>query len=198
MTNPRPISLSEFSLRVAARPANGDWFLLATPAGEISDTLDTLNVDITAFTRTATKVVNEIENVREFFDAVRGSKEKVVLVGGFESFSSVEWQLLDQSRSGLEGAHVVVLVATRRQADLLAQNAPNLASWLTGGIWQLGDDMEAISDTEEEARLVALRASTGLTDDNVVERAINGTLGNDPQFTEWLLLLGRGDLIVRN
>ena len=197
MSDPRQIPLSEFSLRVAARPANGDWFVLAVPAGQLADTLDSLAVDIGAFTRSEPKVVNGVENAREFFDAVRGSKENVILIGGFESFSSPEWQLLDQYRSGLEGARVVVLVATRRQVDLLAQSAPNLASWMTGGIWRLGDDIEEISDAEQQARLAAFRTATGLTDDVVIERAAQGKLGSDPQFTEWLVLLGRGDLIGR-
>lgn len=197
MTNPRPIPLSEFSLRVAARPANGDWFVLAVPQGRLAETLDSLAVDIGAFTRTEPHVVNGVENAREFFEAVRGSKKAVVLLGGFESFASPEWQLLDQYRSGLEGARVVVLIATRPQVDLLAQSAPNLASWMTGGIWQLGHDVEEISDTEQQARLAALRTATGLTDDIVIERATQGKLGGDPQFSEWLILLGRGDLIGR-
>jgi hypothetical protein len=197
MSNPRPIALSEFSLRVAARPANGDWFVLVTPAGQLQDTLETLSVDIEAFTGSAPKVVDRIDNAREFFAAVRGSQEKVTIIAGFESFSAAEWQLIDQSRSGLEGAHAVVLIATRRQLDLIVQDAPNLASWLTGGIWRLGDDIEQMSTAEVQERLASLRRATGLTDENVIERATEGKLEHDAQFTEWLLLLGRGDLIGR-
>ena len=44
-------------------------------------------------------------------------------------------------------------------------------------------------------RLEALRSHYGLTDEQVLERAQAKTLDWEPQVAEWLVLLGRGDLI---
>ena len=100
-------------------------------------------------------------------------------------------------RTGLEGARTVVLLMSPRQLDLVAANAPNLASWLTGGIWRLGVDIEQLSETERASRLETLRTETAMSDEEIITGAQNGSLSGDPQFTEWLLLLGRSDLIER-
>lgn len=50
--------------------------------------------------------------------------------------------------------------------------------------------------TEEEIaeRLRQLREHYGLTDEDVLSQATQGTLSPEPEFVEWLILLGRGDL----
>lgn len=194
---PRPISLPEFSLRVATRPAKGDWFVLATPRHQLAETQETLAADVEAFMQRPPKVTSMVENSRDLVRAIRASTDGVVLIGGLEGFSDVEWRSVDLMRSRLEGARTVVLLMSPRQLDLLAGSAPNLASWLTGGIWRLDEDIEQLSETERAGRLETLRTSTGKSDEDIIEGAQNGTLSREPQFAEWLLLLGRSDLIER-
>lgn len=194
---PRPISLPEFSLRVATRPARGDWFVLATPSHQLSEIQDTLAGDVAALTQSAPTVTSAVENSRDLVRAIRASTDGVLLIGGLETFSEVEWRSVDMMRSRLEGNRTVVLLMSPKQLKILAESAPNLASWLTGGIWQLDEDIEQLSDAERADRLATLRKSTGMSDEEVVNRAQNGTLSSEPQFTEWLLLLRRSDLIER-
>ena len=195
---PRPISLPEFSLRVATRPAKGDWFVLATPPHQLAETQETLAADVEAFTQGAPKVTSMVvENSRDLVRAIRASTDGVVLIGGLERFSEGEWRSVDLMRSRLEGARTVVLLMSPKQLDLVAGSAPNLASWLTGGIWRLDEDIEQLSETERAGRLETLRTSTGMSDEDIIKGAQNGTLSREPQFTEWLLLLGRSDLIER-
>lgn len=54
-----------------------------------------------------------------------------------------------------------------------------------------------LSDKEIEAALERLRQHFGLEDNQVIEMASNNQLPSDPCFGEWLILLGRGDLIPR-
>ena len=192
---PRPISLPEFSLRVATRPAKGDWFVLATLPHQLAETQETLAADVEAFLQRAPKVTQMVENSRDLVRAIRASTDGVVLIAGLESFSDVEWRSVDLMRSRLEGARTVVLLMSPEQLDLLAGSAPNLASWLTGGIWRLDQDIEQLSETERAGRLETFRTSTGMSDEDIITSAQNGTLSREPQFTEWLLLLGRSDLI---
>ncbi len=194
---PRSISLPEFSLRVSARPSKGDWFVIVAPSESLVETRETLQLDVGAFMRTAPTTHSNMESARDFVRSVRSLVNGVVLVGGLEGFSGLEWQSVDLMRGALEGPRTVVLIVSPTQLDLLVEHAPNLASWLAGGIWQLKDDVEELSDTEREQRLATLRASTGLSDDEVIASAIGGTLAREPQFSEWLLLLRRSDLIER-
>jgi hypothetical protein len=193
----RPISLPEFSLRVATRPARGDWFVLVTPPHQLAGTQETLAADVEAFTEGAPKVTSLVESSRDLVRAIRTPTDGVVLVGGLESFSDVEWRSVDLMRSRLEGAGTVVLLMSPKQLNLLAGSAPNLASWLTGGIWRLDEDIEQLSEAERADRLKRLQTSTAMSDEDIIKGAQNGTLSREPQFTEWLLLLGRSDLIER-
>ena len=144
---PRPISLPEFSLRVAARPAKGDWFVLATPLHQLVETMEALAADVEAFRQEVPKVTSTVDNARDLVRAIRASTDGVALVGGLEDFSEVEWRSVDLMRSRLEGARTVVLLVSPRQLDLLAASAPNLASWLAGGTWRLDEDVERLSET---------------------------------------------------
>lgn len=191
----RPISLPEFSLRVATRPAKGDWFVLVTPPQQLTQTRETLAIDVEAFTHAAPRITSIVEGSRDFVRATRSSTDAVVIISGVEDFSDVEWRSIDLMRSRLEGARTVVLLMSLIQVELLATSAPNFASWLTGGIWQLDEDIEQLSETERTDRLETLRTSTGMSDEDIITAAQNRTLSSEPQFTEWLLLLGRSDLV---
>lgn len=74
--------------------------------------------------------------------------------------------------------------------------SPHLASWLTSSVSFLDPNFEGLSEAERAERLSGLRTEMGLTDTEVVERAATGSLARDPLFAEWLVLLGRGDLLA--
>lgn len=68
------------------------------------------------------------------------------------------------------------------------------------GLWQLPTDvvLDETGDLTWEDRQETLRTFRehfGMTDADVVERRLAGTLLGDPEFAEWLFLLGRGDLL---
>lgn len=52
-----------------------------------------------------------------------------------------------------------------------------------------------MSPEDVERRLVAMREHYGFSDEEVVASAIAGTIPPDPDYCEWLVLLGRSDLI---
>jgi hypothetical protein len=53
-----------------------------------------------------------------------------------------------------------------------------------------------LSPSEIEQRLTALRAWAGRGDAEVIQLAETGQLPRDPEYAEWLTLLGRGELLV--
>ena len=73
--------------------------------------------------------------------------------------------------------------------------APNVASWIGGSAWEL-EGPQGLAPAERESRLQALRAWARLTDEDVVHLAEAGNLPQEPEYAEWLILLGRGDLLA--
>src|SRR5262249_37188687 len=114
---------------------------------------------------------------------------------GFDSASDDDWRHLDALRTGLGRRHPVVLLMTEASAGKLARLAPNLASWIGGEYAAWDDDAELLSADEKEARLAALRDWFAVTDEQVIQAAAEHRLAREPQLSEWLVLLGRGDLL---
>jgi len=108
---------------------------------------------------------------------------------------------LDYRRGRLLERARGVIVTSAAGVQMLAAQAPNLWSWVSARIWNMDPtagrlDVDSHAGRlDPEARLVSLREGTGFTDAEVLERAAAGTLASDPVFAEWLVLLGRGDLL---
>lgn len=121
----------------------------------------------------------------------------VLVVSGLEGFSQEEWGRLDLLRSRLQRDQPVIMVLSTPAIERLMRGAPNLASWLGGSVWQWDSHADMLSDEAREARLAALREWSGKSDTEVVELAERRALPLDPQYAEWLVLLGRGGLLGR-
>jgi hypothetical protein len=117
----------------------------------------------------------------------------VVLIGA-EPYGEEDWRVLDRRRSALAHAGVMVFFTTPPSFTLLMRVTPNLVSWLAGLVFSAGME-HAMSDEHREARLVRLRAWAGMTDAEVALAATEGRLPRDPEYGEWLVLIGRGDLL---
>ncbi|XXT14445.1 hypothetical protein WME94_29780 [Sorangium sp. So ce429] len=101
---------------------------------------------------------------------------------------------LDYERARLSGRPRGVIITSEAGLQLLAAEAPSFWSWVGPRVWHI-DPLAGQLDVE--ARLSSLRQGRGLTDAEVLERAEAGTLTLDPVFAEWLVLLGRGELLGR-
>ncbi len=101
---------------------------------------------------------------------------------------------LDYGRARLVGRPRGVIVTAEASVQVLAAKAPNLWSWVSARVWRL-DPGEGRLDLE--ARLKSLREGTGFSDAEVIARAEAGTLPPDPVFAEWLVLLGKADLLAQ-
>ena len=75
--------------------------------------------------------------------------------------------------------------------------APNLASWIGGSVWSIDLASDALDEEERRSRLATLREWSGLSDSEVVQMAQEGNLPAEPEYVEWLVLLGREDLVGR-
>ena len=102
--------------------------------------------------------------------------------------------ILESERSQLPQARQVVFVLTREAAAAIQEEAPHFASFLEAILPYAEDTMPILSEAECGLRLESLRVRMGLTDAEVIARAQAGRLPPDPEYAEWLVLLGREDL----
>lgn len=122
----------------------------------------------------------------------RYSEDDVVLLNGIENFSPDELERLDLLRNRALHGPRVLIATTQDGAARLSANSPNFWSWI-GARCMAYDASEGIMN--KAARLQSLREHFKLSDADVLELAQNNALPDDAAFAEWLILLGRGDLV---
>jgi len=130
----------------------------------------------------------------QLVDELAASSTETIIVDT-RSFSVDDWAVLDRRRSALAHRGVVVFVTTPTSFSDLMRNAPNLASWLGGEVFTHPPSNEAAAAALRERRLATLRAWASKTDAEVVADAHAGVLPRDPEYAEWLVLLGHSELL---
>lgn len=117
------------------------------------------------------------------------------IVVGTSGWTDADYSALDRLRTRLRDARpVLVWLTTPDAASRLLHRAPNFAAFFGPNVGVWADD--AMSAEEVEAHLVALRDRYGEADAEVVAMAERGELPQTVDHHAWLVLLGRGDLIV--
>ncbi len=186
-----------FALRVAWRSDAGAWSLLVVPRDEVVATAAEIVREVEAIEGRAPVAVAARGGALDFVADLMRHRTATVVASGIDSFTPEDWRNIDLGRSRLlrEG-EVVVVLGSDAAADLL-RYAPHLASWVSGYAWT---SSAAALRTEHERRksdrLADLRAwARGVTDEEILRLAAEGRLPNEPEYAEWLVLLGRGDLL---
>lgn len=188
-----PINLSEFAARVALHgdKAGSIFALIADAPGSAEELQDELNV----FSEQPVRVLAAAKTAEATIHALIGATETLTILSGLHVFTAVDWTEFDQLRNRLLQAGTTVMVMPLKTLGLLQDLAPNLSSWLGGRVWRWDESAAALSPQEIEARLMKLRAWSGKSDDEVVALAKRGALPAEPEYAEWLVLLGQGGLL---
>jgi hypothetical protein len=186
---------TDAALRLVSRRGEGDWFVLVsqlgedvvTIANEFADTLETVSrVSIHRIVD-----AKDAENLAKQMALYQGP----IVVSGVHLWDSSEWAHLDQLRSRFLRTERTVLVIDEQTLRHIMQLAPNFSSWLGANVVRHQSHSPVLTTEERESRLAALRNRFGISDTDVVFQAESGTMPSDPEFVEWLVLLGRGELI---
>lgn len=131
---------------------------------------------------------------KDLVAALAAESHEILLIDA-RSFSVDDWALLDRRRSAIAHRGVTVFVTTQSSFDDLMRTAPNLASWLGGQVFMFPSQGETGGTAHRERRLAALRAWASRSDQEILDAARSGTLPPDPEYAEWLVLLGHGELL---
>jgi hypothetical protein len=134
-------------------------------------------------------------NLEELRQQLRQSAEDVVFLLGLDQASDGDWAVLDVNRSAIERPGAIIFWLSLESIARLNSQAPNLRSFIGGSIFILSENGGMLTEPEREQRLAELEIQYGLSGHAILNLAREGQLPTEPDFAEWLVLLGRGDLL---
>lgn len=114
---------------------------------------------------------------------------------GLDAWSLNSWLSLDINRDGMERQGALIFWLCPTAISELCQSAPNIRSFIGGSIFLLGPDEGIMTEEERQRRLEELARHYQLDNEQVIRMGEGRSLPPEPQFVEWLVLLGRGDLV---
>jgi len=194
MTNVQ--SAFEIAKRVALRGSlEYSWVVIISsyPASDIE--IEAVCTELEALTSSNVRPVIEatfsVERLRKVLQSP--SDDVVVVVIG--NWTDRDWTVFDINRSAFERRGAILLWIKLDQLGWLTENAPNIRSFIGTSFFHLGPDVSEMTAKEKKDRLTEFEAHYAMSSDQMLEQALTGKIIPDPQAVEWLILLGRGDLI---
>ncbi len=183
--------------KIGAQPDGNIWTVLVVETSDIDEVISELSETISIFAECKIKIISAQSGASELIEQIVQSSENYLLLWTFEAWNCEDWHHLDACRSSLSKPRGGMLVLSSTSAEMMLNCAPNFCSWVGSRIYALAKDSELLTDPEREIRLSALREWSGFSDTDVIASAESHQLPLTPEYGEWLILLGRGDLIER-
>jgi hypothetical protein len=194
ITLPTSIDTTALVLRLVALRGITSYLTLLVLPGAAASVLGELEAEVRIFAEgVSVEISTSSHTGLKLLKEAVSIKSEVWLVNA-EAFNEEDWRLLDRRRSELARDGITVLITTSDSFDALMRVAPNLASWLGGSVFSY-EDLDTQAMQQREQRLAALRKWSGKTDDDILREVAEGRLPRDPEYAEWLILLGRGELL---
>ncbi len=193
------ISLDLFALRVYAQPKSNSWSVLITDAETMSSKVEELKEEIEVISDLSVSILSALEDPETLLRNLAESISDYYLIWNFEAWDANQWQAFDMLRSHLDReAFGGALLLSKQPVNLLFDHAPNLTSWIGGRVYSIEERSDFLTEEERERRLDGFRTHYNYSDDEVVDFASRKEISLNPDIGEWLILLGREDLIERN
>jgi hypothetical protein len=191
-------AIDELLQRLAVHPSDGNvWVVLTLPFEHHAALAEDLDDVLEIFTESAVLRLSGIAGVEALVDQIKASEAASFILSGFEQWTVSDWRHLDKLRSSLVVQRGVFLLLSEDAAALMQNHVPHLVSFIGGRVYPFTYGAEFLTADEREDRLMGLREWAGQTDTEIIALAENNQLSPEPEYGEWLVLLGRGDLIER-
>lgn len=188
-----PIAAWPLAARLSVAPGDNPWALLAVVSDRVEAESQAL-VDEIAPLLDAPVALVRVGSAQMLIEHVQANQQSALVIVGLDGFDADEWRRLDVNRSNLMRTLPAVLILDEARVSIMLEHAPNLWSWLGGAAWRAIPET-GLDDEQRAQRLSALREHFGFDDAELVRRAEAGILEPEPDLAEWLVLIGRGDLI---
>jgi hypothetical protein len=189
----RAISTSELALRIQVLRDKAAYLGYVAARDSAEDVIAELAEEVRVLAPTTPPVRLAATQGDELVDALAQQPDEIVLLDA-TALTSDDWSTVDRRRSDVAHRGVVVFIVTDVGFEALMRHAPNLASWLAGDVFAVSHEDEDATELRAQ-RLAALRVWGGCSDEEIVAKANAGGLPPDPEYAEWLVLLGRADLL---
>jgi hypothetical protein len=185
-------SAARFARDVSIRVEGGDISSFVVPSdASVESVTEEISSTLEQFLRGPRVTHVLVATAKVLLDQL--ADPNTVLVAGIRGWSAPEWQQLDLHRARLSG-RALVMVMSETSASLMVTEAPHLYSFVAEPVRE-GPDEALLNDEERHARIATLEASKGFSSSELIARAGGGESLTDPEYGEWLLLLGREDLL---
>lgn len=194
IATPKSLGATALALRLVALRGTTAYVIYLVQPGAIATVVGELGAELAAYDdELKLQTIESSPSAARLLECAPSLAGDVLLIGA-EAYTEADWRLLDRRRSEFAREGVTVLLTMPTSFAVLMRVAPNLASWLGGSVFSY-EDIDALAMEQQESRLAALRAWSGKTDEDVRRAAEERRLPRDPEYAEWLIMLGRGDLL---
>jgi hypothetical protein len=193
----RGASAADIYTRIRLRgDSSGSWFAMIAHGGARSMSLRDFCKEYRNLAGTPARIIDcEDGRIEEIVESLHNPDKDTAILAGMGKWNRAEWEMLDINRSGLERRGPLILWLSEKASGELFTYAPNIRSYLAASLFHLTSDDSEMSDAERETRLRELRERFQVSDDQVIQMAEQRSLPTIPSFSEWLVLLRRGDLL---
>lgn len=169
------------------------WYLMCGPQDRLHEIADELCSEAALQGIASDRV--PVAPVETLAERLRGVTAPLIVLEMESVAPDAVGHALEDLRSQLPLRKQFVLVLTSQDAGEVQRVAPHFASFIEEIESFAEDEIPVTSEAEVAHRLSFLQTSTGLSNEVVVALAIDGNLPSDPEYAEWLVMLGRGDLV---
>jgi hypothetical protein len=185
----------EIARRLEIRGETG-WLAVLAPVTDSTAALDQLQTELQSILQKPARVIQlEPSTFEELREALHQPDDDAVILSSGTGLKQERWRSLDIMRSALERRGPVILWLSPSDVANLTDYAPNIRSFIGASIFLAGPDGGIMTDAERQERLTELSQHFRLTGEDVVRKAEAKELPLEPEFVEWLVLMGRGDLV---
>jgi hypothetical protein len=175
---------------------SSSWIVVLAPVVDAESALDGLRNDLSALLLRDTRVLSlETGTFEQLRAGLHQPSGDVIILLAAANPTAVMWSSLDVMRSALEREGPIVFWISVDAFAGLSQFAPNIRSFIGASVFVAGPDGSIMSEEERQNRLEDLSRHYGFNNDEIMRRAESRELPPEPHFVEWLVLLGRGDLL---
>ncbi len=194
-----PEFFSQSSVEIARRldlRGKHAWLAVLVPPTDPGIALDGLRAELSSLLQGPTRVLSlrdsSFEQLRE---SLHQPDDDIVILSADADLGPEKWSSLDVMRSSLERSGPVILWIPPDALPGISEFAPNIRSFIGPSIFNVGAEGGMMTQAERQSTLKELGQHYELSNEEVIRRAESKELSPEPHFVEWLVLLGRGDLV---